>query len=395
MHFPRAALARQLSDSLQGKSFLDDAPNGMFLAAPRRTGKTVFLRQDLTPELQHRGLVVVYVDLWADRARDPADLLAEAIGQAITKNMGVVGKTVKAAKLSSVRVGGAHFDVSSIGKSDGYTLVAALQHLCQVAKKPVVLIIDEAQQALVSKAGEIAMAALKSARDQMNAPDQVHLLLVMSGSDRDKLLRLVNENSAPFLGSAIMPMPLLGSSYVDYLMDQFEKATPEVTGADRPAICAAFQQMGSQPQLFLNILRSTLPPYGEPVGPVQLVEQVRASADRHQGDVFARMESDFQGLSLLEQAVLVHLLASGGQYKPYTAKALQAYKEYASVEYKPPQVQVALEKLRTMDAPMVWKSARGEYAVENAFMREWRETLIKEGHWPPRKPASRRSGKKL
>ncbi len=35
------------------------------------------------------------------------------------------------------------------------------------------------------------MTALKSARDQMNKPTQVNLMLVMSGSDRDKLLRLV------------------------------------------------------------------------------------------------------------------------------------------------------------------------------------------------------------
>ena len=37
-------------------------------------------------------------------------------------------------------------------------------------------------------AGEAAMAALKSARDQLNRPGAVNLMLVMSGSDRDKLL---------------------------------------------------------------------------------------------------------------------------------------------------------------------------------------------------------------
>ena len=46
------------------------------------------------------------------------------------------------------------------------------------------------------------MFALKSARDQMNMPGNAQLRLVMSGSDRDKLLRLVNTAAAPFFGAA-------------------------------------------------------------------------------------------------------------------------------------------------------------------------------------------------
>ena len=36
--FPRAALAQELVAALQGKALLGDAHNGLFLAAPRRTG---------------------------------------------------------------------------------------------------------------------------------------------------------------------------------------------------------------------------------------------------------------------------------------------------------------------------------------------------------------------
>ena len=42
-HFPRTALAQQIANDLLGLSFLSDAPNGLFLAAPRRTGKSTFL----------------------------------------------------------------------------------------------------------------------------------------------------------------------------------------------------------------------------------------------------------------------------------------------------------------------------------------------------------------
>ena len=42
-HFPRSKLARDTADAMQGKSLFGDAPNGLFLAAPRRTGKSTFL----------------------------------------------------------------------------------------------------------------------------------------------------------------------------------------------------------------------------------------------------------------------------------------------------------------------------------------------------------------
>ena len=51
---PRTALAADLADALQGKTMFNNAPNGLFLAAPRRTGKSTFLQADLKPELEQR-----------------------------------------------------------------------------------------------------------------------------------------------------------------------------------------------------------------------------------------------------------------------------------------------------------------------------------------------------
>jgi hypothetical protein len=210
LYYPRTPLASSLADALQGKDVFSDAPNGLFLAAPRRTGKSTFLQADLMPELQRRHVVVVYVDLWADQKRDPGSLIAEAVGQALLKQLGVVAKTAKLAGLDSINVAGIKIDTSKIGKVDGSTLTDALRALSEASKAPVALVIDEAQHALTSEAGETAMAALKSARDQLNRPGEVRLMLVMSGSDRDKLLRLVNTNAAPFYGSQIHRMPELG-----------------------------------------------------------------------------------------------------------------------------------------------------------------------------------------
>jgi hypothetical protein len=87
--YPRTTLADELVHQLQGKTAFGDAHNGLFLAAPRRTGKTTFLRGDLCPALERAGVVVVYVDLWADAARDPGVLIADAIGRALQPHLGL------------------------------------------------------------------------------------------------------------------------------------------------------------------------------------------------------------------------------------------------------------------------------------------------------------------
>lgn len=87
--YPRTALADELVRELQGKSAFGDAHNGLFLAAPRRTGKTTFLRGDLCPALEKAGAAVVYVDLWADATRDPGVLIADAIGRALQPHLGL------------------------------------------------------------------------------------------------------------------------------------------------------------------------------------------------------------------------------------------------------------------------------------------------------------------
>jgi hypothetical protein len=80
--------------------------------------------------------------------------LAQQLVQALQAHLGLVARTAQKARIKGVKIAGT-LDIDT------------------------------------SKTGEVAMTALKSARDQLNRPGQVSLMLVMSGSDRDKLLRLV------------------------------------------------------------------------------------------------------------------------------------------------------------------------------------------------------------
>ena len=382
---PRTTLAEELVVALQGKATFGDAHNGLFLAAPRRTGKTTFLRGDLRPALERSGAVVVYVDLWADAARDPGVLIADAIGRALQPHLGTLTKTAKKAGLDKLGLGSwLQIDISKIGKVDGLTLVDALRALHEAAAKPVALIIDEAQHALISEAGENAMSALKSARDQLNRPGEVKLMLVMSGSDRDKLLRLVNTNGSPFYGSQIQRMPPLGTDFIAHIVQLIEAQRPDLRPVDAQALQAAFDGFGNRPQFFMEALGQVLSPLAAITG--RFEPALLQAAQQRQHDDESQMESDYSGLKPTEQAVLWRMLEQGQRFRPYDAEALKFYRAKVGHAVSVAQAQKALESLRQRTPALVWKSARGEYAVEDAAMHRWYETRREAGQWPPQAP---------
>lgn len=380
--FPRAELARQLVTALLGQSLFGDAHNGLFLSGPRRTGKSTFLQSDLQPALEAAGVVVVYTDLWGDTGRDPAVVIADAIGRALEPQLGLVARAAKKAGLDKLSVAGwLQVDTSKIGRLDGLTLVDALRALHETAGKPVALIIDEAQHALTSERGEAAMTSLKSARDQLNRRDAVNLMLVMSGSDRDKLMRLVNSNAAPFFGSQVQRMPPLGADFIAHVASLIEAQRPSLSPVDQAALQQAFESFGHRPQLFMAALGEVLSPLSGVRGRFEAA-LLEAAARRQRSDA-EQMESDFLGLKPIEQVVLWRMLDQGSLFRPYDAEALRFYSELLAQQTTVTMAQRALESLRQRMPALVWKSARGEYAVQDSSMHRWFEARRQAGEWPP------------
>jgi hypothetical protein len=280
-----------------------------------------------------------------------------------------------------VKIGGLEVDTSKIGKVDGLTLTEALRLLHETAGQPVALIIDEAQHALTSEAGEAAMTALKSARDQLNPPGTVNLMLVMSGSDRDKLLRLVNTAGAPFYGSQVQRMPPLGPDFIAHLVGLIEIQRPDLKPIDQALLQKSFQAFGYRPQFFMAALGQVLSPLAALTG--RFEPALLDAAYQRQAQDEALMESDFLGLKPTEQAVLWRLMEQGPRFRPYDAEALRFYRDKVGNPVSVAQAQKALEALRQRTPALVWKSARGEYALDDAAMHRWFEARQSSGRWPP------------
>jgi hypothetical protein len=325
--------------------------------------------------------VVAYVDLWADPRRDPGALIADAIARALAPRLGVVSRAAKAAGLESVTIAGAlKIDVSKIGKIDGVTLPDALRALHEAAKAPVALIVDEAQHALTSEAGEATMSALKSARDQLNRPGEVNLMLVMSGSDRDKLLRLVNTNGAPFYGSQISRMPPLGPDFIDHVSRLITAQRPDLAPVDGATLLQAFERFGHRPQFFMEALGQALSPLSGLQG-VRFEQAVLASRAAASRTTRRRWNPNTSRSEPLEQAVLWRLLDQGAALSPLRRRGAALLPRSGAQQGDPQMAQRALESLRERTPALVWKSARGEYAVDDAAMHRWSKRRRKSGCW--------------
>ena len=88
---------------------------------------------------------------------------------------------------------------------------------------------------------------------------------------------------------------------------------------------SAFALFGHRPQFFTRALGEVLNPLNEPKAGFE--NFIFEAAKTHISDEQARMESQYQGLRLLERAIIWRLLEQGGKFRPYDAEALKFYTE--------------------------------------------------------------------
>jgi hypothetical protein len=206
-------------------------------------------------------------------------------------------------------------------------------------------------------------------------------MLVMSGSDRDKLLRLVNTGAAPFYGSQIQRMPVLNADFIRHVTGLIEKQRPDLRPVDWSALLEAFNLFGARPQFFMEALGQVLSPLSGLSSRPEPAMLKAAHAQQMQDQ--AQMASDYLGLKPVEQAVLWRLLEQEGRFRPYDAEGLKFYSGVVGKRVTVAQAQSALAALREREPPLVWKSAHGEYAAEDTAMHQWFEQLVAHKLWPP------------
>lgn len=365
--YHRSALASSYCDALEGNGIVD-ASSGLFLAAPRRTGKSTFLREDMVPEMKRRGWETVYIDLWDDRSRDPAELIAETIAAALNKYDGVVLKASKSMGLDKLTVMGAlSLDIGKIGKAGGATLADALELLREKSGKPLALLVDEAQHSLSTEAGTQAMYALKAARDRLNQGTKAKgLYLVMTGSNRDKLAHLTLRKSEPFYGAGVTRFPLLDKGFV---AEYAAWLNPMFTAGQQfstKALEHAFELVGQRPEMLKKVVGEAVSELG---GARALDDLLAHNSMLLQRRAEREFESAFNELTSTQRAVLDAIARLAPEYEPFSEAAQARYTSVLGKNLNSSRVQTSLDALRTRE--LIWRAGRGDYAFEDDGMRAW------------------------
>ncbi|MHA7685942.1 ATP-binding protein [Cupriavidus sp. PET2-C1] len=361
--FKREALATELATKILTVSPTSASSSGLFLAAPRRTGKSTFLREDLRPALENLGALVVYADLWEDRRADPGEVIVGAVRAELASHEGVIKRLARSAGMEKVAVGGMSFSLDRVGLGEGISLSAALAALSDDAGKPIVLVIDEAQQAIVSEKGNDALFALKAARDELNSSRHKGLRIVATGSNREKLAMLRNSRDQAFYGAPLVNFPALDMAYVQWFCDRLDLGAK----LDPAEVFELFKRAAFRPELLGAAADALRFEFGLPAGDIPArfaaaVEEQIAVSNTEQMRVV-------HSLTPLQSTVLRVMAVRGSNYAPFEAATMEAYDAVlkaidpgADARVDVSNAQQALSALQ--DKALVWRAARGVYALE-------------------------------
>ena len=365
-YFTRQKLAADYCNALMGDGLVD-ASSGLFLAAPRRTGKTTFLRRDLMPEAVARQWLPVYVDLWESQQTPPTRLVATAVVNALRiEQSRIADELALKSGMSAAAVTLEDYGLENVGAPDGKTLAVALRTLSEVAGKPVMLVVDEAQEVLNS--ADDLMFSLKSARDTVgvDAHGARRLFIVCTGSHRDKLLHLVLTKKQPFYGSSVQPFPFLGRDYVDWYTGRINQHLAEDNRFEPDAVFDAFKLVGHRPEVLKKIISEIALDEG---AAHSLGERLARGAIARQDEIWDEYSRAYDNLSRPQQAVLSLLVEGGPQFEPFSEVTITACSRIVGSTLAATHIQKALDALRKKD--LVWRSARGEYALDDSSFGDW------------------------
>lgn len=387
------------------RSYLQLLGSGLVVSttifAPRRTGKTVFLMQDLRPAAIKAGYAVAYADLWQTRASPGVALVAaleqalepQTAGARILRNLSRPLSKVKAkASVPAVGEAAVELDLAVPLKPAAEVALRIDELLGRLTlKSPVLFLIDEAQELARTKDNEAVAMALRTAITK----HRERLRVVFTGSSRSRLAHVFSDPQAPLysVGAAAEDFPLLGREFAEFLVQKFSTAAPG-RQLDVSAVWEEFQAFDRRPEPLLKaIVAMLMNPALRLSRACEHVREAAALQDDHalvwEGleplqrlvcqRVLAEPEAALFSKPVLQQfgAALrapaapasVRGAAAEASRSPVTPKALSAS-----------SVQAAIKALA--DRGILVKLPRGQYVFEDPAFERWLRSVAASGVAP-------------
>lgn len=353
--------------------------SGLFISGQRRTGKTTFLQRDLIPALEQERALVIYVDLWTDTKANPAQLVRVAIAKAL-EELQTPGSTMltRLARVSGVDVGALGFKfgfkLEKLGEPGGVSLAQVITELVDQAKRDVVLVVDEVQQAITTEEGNELLLGLKAARDAVNPrPDTPgHFIFLGTGSHRAMVSQLTTRRTQAFNGATSIPYPLLDGDYVDFILGRLVKdGIPNLPSRD--AALAAFRTLGNRPEEMLRALRQlhmSLPVGGDVNATLAIIA---ATLRTSMADIELAKVEQMGGIAT---AIFERIASTDGDARGiFSVEAAAEYGKAIGRDVKVEEIQPVVNEL--MESNLIMRRGHGLYGITDPFVQEaWREKQV-------------------
>jgi len=365
-HCPRPQLAKRYLALLQAGPVVSTT-----IFAPRRTGKTVFLRKDLTPAAEAAGFTVAYVDLWQTRL-NPGIAIVRGLEEALTpktlaqKALHKLQEPVKKVKASGSagELKGAIEVEMGDEKKQVTELALRIEELVVklVSKKKLLLLVDEAQELARNKENELMAMALRTAITK----NSDKLRVVFTGSSRTQLANVFSNSNAPLfsVGATVQEFPRLGREFVEFVAEKFQAASGRTLNV--AAGWTAFEEFHQQPEPFLSAVVAML------MDPSLRFERAVA-IEKAEQDNEENHEGTWASLDAMQRQLLL-LFVNDPQAKPFGKAALAKLAKALGVpSLAPTDVQYSLNGLKTKT--IISKAPGGVHTFESAAFERWVRTL--------------------
>lgn len=346
--------------------------SGLFISGLRRQGKTTFLLNDLIPQLEQQGAIVIYVDLWSNTKVSPESLVLDKIRATFEELQNPSSKLIDTLKrVTGLDVGVLTFKfgfkLETLGKEGGPTLAAALQQVVDQGQRDVVLIVDEVQHAITTDDGRRMLEGLKAARDAINPRPNTpgHFIMIGTGSHRAMVAELTTRRSHAFEGATSMAYPVLGEDYVAHLLARIHQENKQAPLPSLAMATQAFATLGHRPEEMRKALRAMyLSIRDMHQAPDTVLPIVARTLRMEAAEIEFRKIEDMGALA----TTLFDRIACGvGEGKGlFSADALIGYRQTLGRDVPPDEVQRAVNDLLAEN--LVMRSERGRYVVTDPFV---------------------------
>ncbi|MGN6480583.1 hypothetical protein [Luteibacter sp.] len=360
-YFPRDGLLQEVL-----RVFESGLKQGVTLFAPRRQGKTSFVKHELLPAAHEFGWRSYYVDLWKRRG-EPELALVEAL-EAFANHRGLRQRLRLKEVKSKAKAPGAEIEATL--EPGGHRPDDSLENrldaaLSALVKDGVTLLVLDEVQSLAGAKREDFVAALRTVLQKF----QGKLLVFYTGSSREQLNAMFRKQRAPLFASTMaVQLPELHDDFVDDRLAFL--AQRSVATVSKREFVQAFDDLGRTPGFFNELVLHLII-----AGDGDLGKAMNAWRKAH---VEAGAGAQLESLRPMEMAVM-QLLAMRDHPSVYSADAAEFIKRSIddAESVTPAKIQTAIKKLMRLDLVAPTGKVAGDYEIDDrAILIQLREGLL-------------------